>query len=279
MIYIKNLIEEYYNIKVIKIDNCGEFYILNNIYYLYIVKNIDDANKQLSATSYIDYFYVPVFNKFNNIYLFYNNEIYILFKCSNILFNKSFLIDNELLLNGNCILDWKKAWKIKSDYINNFFKINNINNKYINSSIDYYLGLAESAIMLLDNYNNYYGRCSVCYICYDNKDFCNPLNTKIDLFERNVAEYLKILFYDSSYNFDYIDLLLYECSSYCNYNLVLARMIYPSNYFYSLEEFFTSNNQQLLHKIISMNSLYEKYIMGVYNIMCKYQNIKKISFT
>ena len=224
------------------------------------------------------FFYKPILNINNSIFSFYDNSYYILFISSNCSFKRDYLINGRLFLSYTYKLDWKRLWARKVDYICNYYDNNKSSYIYLNDSFDYFISLAECSIFLLNSFEDYIGNASLCYLIYNYFDFQNPLNIKIDLSERNFSEFLRMLFYNNEIDYKFIDSILMYYSGIYNYNLVLIRLLFPSNYFYSLEMYFVNNDSHLLLDIISKISLFEEYVINIYNLMSKYQKIKKISF-
>ena len=152
-------------------------------------------------------------------------------------------------------------WIEKSDFIERYYET--IKGKYenIDESIDYYMGMLELSILLLNKYQNYH---EIGYLEHKkiNKDSLNnPLNIKIDVKERDFAEYLKYLFFSNQYkSINISDLIINNKNNY-NFNLVISRIIYPNYYFDIVDEILLEKeNQRALLKIISRNKEYEKYI-------------------
>lgn len=127
--------------------------------------------------------------------------------------------------------------------------------KIIDDSIDYYMVMAESSIYYLKKYDNYYDKCFVQYSMFLEEEF----RVKEDIKERNFAEYLRYLFYNE-YNIDYIYKLIDRCNGIFNFDIVIARLLFPSYYFYYLEKGINNNSFDGLKRVIDKTSEYEKYL-------------------
>lgn len=152
-------------------------------------------------------------------------------------------------------------WIEKSDFIERYYET--IKGKYenIDESIDYYMGMLELSILLLNKYQNYHEIGYLEHKKINNDSLNNPLNIKIDVKERDFAEYLKYLFFSNQYKSININDLIINNKDNYNFNLVISRIIYPNYYFDIVDEILLEKeNQRALLKIISRNKEYEKYI-------------------
>ncbi len=135
--------------------------------------------------------------------------------------------------------NWALLWSQKIDYIEtqlSEIKVDNI----IKKSIDYYIGLAESAIYYVNTINSLYKDevlkpvLAHKRIYYPNTklNYLNPISFIVDIEQRDVAEYLKSMFWAKE---DAISELSYYLQSKkltpYSYNLLFARLLYPSYYF------------------------------------------------
>ena len=181
-----------------------------------------------------------------------------------------FDILNPIKLYKKKKLNWFELWTVKSDYINNYY--NNIKGLYsiIDESIDYYMAMLEMGIFYLKNYSNYF---DYLYIQH-NIILDNEMSIKEDIKERDFAEYLKYLFYEN-YDIKYVDKLIEEGRNF-NYNLVLARLLYPSYYLFYLDRVIIDKKDlDELKNIVDKHIEYEKYIKYIVDEMNKYL-VKKI---
>lgn len=279
VIFINHFLYKFYNIdNFILIEKNYEFIKIsfnNDIYYLYLIDDISFIREQFNNCKSLSYFNCFIYNTFNSLYCEYNGSLYVLLKQSHCKFNLNNLYNGNLLFNNySSTFDWYFLWCKKINNIVSFYKTksNRIDN-YILSSIDYYIGLGEMAISLLGTLKPFISKLSISYINYDISLFSNPLNTKIDIAERNFAEYLRIIFYSGEYlNIDFSNLFSKYCNMY-NFSLVLIRLIFPHNYFYLIEKlyYFNENVNDDIKKIINKVDDFEKYIKFLYLEMKKFQ--------
>ena len=191
---------------------------------------------------------------------------------ANIKFIRAFL-DSELnILKRN---DWGRLWSIKIDYFE--YQLSHINSSYpiLNSSINYYIGLAENAISYFNmlNLDNVPLYISHRRISQDN--IYNPLELVIDYKVRDIAEYIKYYFFHNQ-------MTIYDIKNYLNrlnldnidYILLYVRLLYPSFYFDMYEEIINDNRKEDdINKIISLSSSYEELLYEIYILFRRRINI------
>lgn len=257
VIMIINLIAFLYDIKVEIVRKKGESYIfmfkndfyifqkcfINNDYLTYIYNFIENSNVP---------FHKIIKNRHNKYVSTYNNENYILMV---IKFNTNRLLVIEDILNscryhvsyvrkGN--FNWPKLWKNKIDQVEYFITSSKLKiDIYTMAIINYYLGLAELAISLIDSIQVDYFPLSICHIripqnC-DLYDYYSVTNLVFDHMGRDVGEYLK----NYIYNDNKINLESLKAVNGLDINdryLVLSRVLFPS-YFFDLFDDYVVNNK------------------------------------
>ncbi len=277
--YLINIDEYFYKNNYIFYKN------RNNYYFISEVKN----KKNLYKLYYYfinGYFYKIIFNKKGKFISTYQNKDYILLKYIKYNFKLEDLIyKNKLALsNKKKLLTWRNIWIDRSNYIEE--KYQKIINKYniIDESIDYFYGLLEAAIYLLRDYQKYYDYLYLQHILINYFDYFNPCNIKLDVKERDFSNYLKYLFFSNKYKDIYIDKIIIKNLNNYNFNLILARLIYPDYYFNLLDELidnnyiFNNNIFDEIKNIILLVDDYELYISNIYRVLLENKVIKKVDF-
>ena len=277
--YLINIDEYFYKNNYIFYKN------KNNYYFISEVKN----KKNLYKLYYYfinGYFYKIIFNKKGKFISTYQNKDYILLKYIKYNFKLEDLIyKNKLALsNKKKLLTWRNIWIDRSNYIEE--KYQKIINKYniIDESIDYFYGLLEAAIYLLRDYQKYYDYLYLQHIFINYFDYYNPCNIKLDVKERDFSNYLKYLFFSNKYKDIYIDKIIIKNLDNYNFNLILARLIYPNYYFNLLDELidnnyiFNNNIFDEIKNIILLVDDYELYISNIYRVLLENKVIKKVDF-
>ena len=173
-----------------------------------------------------------------------------------------FYILNPKRLNKIKKLDWYDLWIKKSNYIINYYE--SIKGKYsiIDESINYYMVMLDMSIIYLKGYSDYYDYVYIQHgIILGNDKYI-----KEDIKERDFAEYLKYLFYNN-YDIEKVYNLIRRGKDF-NYNLVVARLLYPSYYLFYLDEFIINHvdYDNLLH-VVNMASEYEIYVKNIVSEM------------
>lgn len=171
-------------------------------------------------------------------------------------------------------LNWKDLWIKKSDYIQGYYLKIKGKYKIVDESINYYITMIEMAIYYLKDYDNYYDYFYKQHIIVFDGLFFDKNYFKEDVKERDFAEYLKYLFVKGNYDLNDIYNLLEKGRKF-NYDLVVARLLFPSYYIFYLEKFLLYHQDSELVNIISRSSEYEEYIKKIVNKINEFK-VKKI---
>ena len=277
---MKNTINYYYNLNINNIhqkDKNYYFNINNKNYLLLKCDNIEELDDIYKLDSYLIQI-LPVHKIILNI----NNEIITKINDNNYLLLQLY-IDNKVDLNKIIELNninipdyfsklrrdnWSLLWTNKIDYLE--YQLSQIGRKYpiIRDSFNYYIGLAENAIILVNNTDkrNIVLGLSHRRISSNFFDLYNPLNIVIDIRIRDVCEYFKYCFFDN------IDISR-ELELFLNYNnldinegkLFLARMLFPTYYFDLYEKVINNEiDESEIKKIIVKADSYEKILKQIY---------------
>lgn len=236
----------------------------------------------------------------NNSYLTKINEYdYILFAVSNIneeydIFDMIKISDKLVLNNSKSSLyrnNWGTLWSEKVDYFEYQVRELAINKDVVKNSFSYYIGLAENAISYVNNTNFKYKNVLDYRIVLSHRrvyfpnyklNYLNPLSFIFDLEVRDIAEYLKSMFFNK--NEEYV---LEELSSYLKvrrlsiyeYQMLFARLLYPTYYFDNYEAVMNKNvDEEVLVKIIKKCNDYEIFLKKAYLEISRYAKIDKIDW-
>lgn len=283
---MNNIINYYYGINVFDIYKYMDKYVFNynGIKYYFVkydrarndIKGILDVCVELKKRNILTNDLVC--NKFNNYITPYKNELYVLIrqniKKSNININDIFYIQNNTLnmlvdksiIRTNCI----KLWEEKLDFYEK--KSLELSGRYslIKRTIDYYIGLGENAIVYLINNNVRISKMVLSHRRLDNMndsfDFYNPLNYIFDVKSRDIADYIKILFfYDQASEDLIISFFKYLNFSREEYILLIARLLYPTYYFDLIDKvIFFNEDDEILKNIINKSQSYIKMIKKLF---------------
>lgn len=286
---MKNLINYFYGIQINeykKKDN--SFYFLNNNNEFEFVEFYGDLNNIINLFSYLKQYNREVdeiiLNNKNSFITNYQNKSYMLLrKINNNRLNIDFddirYYDVNTYINGK--INWKNLWKEKIDYYEFQLNETGINYSLLKETFSYYVGLSEVAINLL----NYVDLNSVnMYISHkrlDNKsDLFNPLNIILDSKSRDMAEYIKKIFFEDKISKVDIRATLDEVFFTNNEAILfLSRLLYPSYYFDMYEKLYNKKDSvESLKKLTKKNTEYEVFLKKIYINLKQRYDIPQIEF-
>lgn len=223
---------------------------------------------------------------------------YILFVVSNL--NEEYDIFDMVKISGKLVLNnnksnlyrnnWGTLWSEKIDYFEYQVRELSIEKDVVKNSFSYYVGMAENAISYVNNTNMKYGgdvyRIVLSHrrVFYPNYklNYLNPLSFVFDLEVRDIAEYLKAMFFQKDISF-----CLDELSSYLKirhlslyeYQMLYARLLYPTYYFDVYEGVMNKNgDEEQLVNIIKKCDSYEEFLKKAYLEISKYAKIDKVEW-
>jgi len=202
-------------------------------------------------------------------------------------------ITSKLRLNTNNSKlyrnNWGELWSKKIDYFE--FQIKEIgkDKKIIIDSFGYYIGIAENAISYVNKINKVIGISEQDHVTLSHRrifypntslNFFNPLSFIFDIEVRDVAEFLKIEFFNGEDSLlDLITYLKIKRLTPYSYHMLYARLLYPSYYFDIYEDVMNNNgDEERLVKIISKVDDYECFLSKAYEEINKYTHLEKIDW-
>lgn len=300
---MKNVIKYFYNIELENLrmidDNYyfiynGKKFILhqvNNIYFNHDL--INNLNSLLIKNN--NNFFQIILNKDHNIITIHENNKYILM-LENFSNDREFdyldILETNIKvenINSSSLNNWDKLWQTKVDYFEMF--VENNMNKYpqLNDYYNYFIGMAENAITYYKEAielkrTSIYDKPVISHnrieITYTFKDLYNPIYLMIDHPSRDLAEYLKMLFWNKKNNYNIVHKCLKNAKlSDFGVYILFARMLYPSFFFDEFEDLI--NNQTEIKKvflIINRMVEYEQYLLQIYTILNQNYNLSKIEW-
>ena len=295
---MKNAINYYYQLYPLDIHQKDKKFIfsIDDTEYV-LIPYIDDA-KRIGRIEYIlkilDYNQIKynqiIKNTANTIVTYISNIPYVLIKINinnqnNVIISDIIEFQNymtSVLTEKIDINNLSSLWMDKVDYFE--YQVSQFGIKFpiIRHSFNYFIGLAENAIMVINSISKkeIVGTISHFRVSVSEKitDLYNPLNFVIDSKIRDISEYLKgkMFSYDISSEFSYYFNLKYFSND--EIILFLARMLYPTYYFDVCENSIEANNEDPLKIIVSKVSLYEQNIKYIYNYLRKMFQIPEIGW-
>lgn len=304
---MKETLEYYYNLNIdnleeldgkyhFKIENQDFFFVFYNRGLEELEDIIEVCNEMFLKGINVH----EVIRNRNNSFLTKVNEYnYILFRVNNLSEEYDIFdmvnISNKLILNNNKSSlyrnNWGSLWSDKIDFFEYQVRELGIEKNVVKSSFSYYVGLAENAISYVNNVVLKYGGVSSGRIVLSHRrvffpnyrlNYMNPLSFVFDLEVRDVAEYLKSMFFKKD-----IEYCLDELKSYLSirklniyeYHMFYARLLYPSYYFDVYDSVMNKNvNEEELVKIVKRSNDYEKFLKITYLEISKYVRLDKIDW-
>jgi spore coat protein YutH len=303
---MKQFLKYYYDIYIDKInqkDNIYYFYKDNSLFcILNNYRSNDEINDILQVSFEILKNGFPVseiiLNKYNQVNSIYENNNYVLLKINcntlaDINLNDILKINDKLFLNKDkkdlYRNNWANLWEQKIDYFEYQIKELGRSKTIVLNSFSYYIGLAENAISIanisnIKNQENQIDKIVLSHrrINYPNMeyDYYNPLNFIFDLEVRDVAGYLKSMFFYTDREKTLKEFKEYlKKSNISNYeaNMLFARLLYPSYYFDVYEKVIEDLKEESeLLDIISRVDEYELFLKDIYYELSKKYNIEQV---
>ena len=300
---MKNVIKYFYNIELENIrmidDNYyfiynGKKFVLYRVNNMYLNHDLINKLNSLLVKNNNNFFQI-ILNKDNSIITMHENNKYILM-LENFSNDREFdyldILETNIKVentNSSGLNTWDKLWQTKVDYFE-MFVANNMN-KYpqLNDYYNYFIGMAENAIiyykeaMILKRTTTYdesvisHNRIEIAYTF---KDLYNPFRLMIDHPSRDLAEYLKMLFWSKKNNYNIVHKCLKNAKlSDFGASILFARMIYPSFFFDEFENLINKQTEiKKIFLIINRMSEYEQYLVQIYTILNQDYTLSKIKW-
>lgn len=302
---MKEYIYYYYNLDIENIEDNNSYYSFfyqGNPYYLVFFNRTKEELADLIKVSFElkqkgIFAHDIIFNKELLPLSKIGDYNYILFKINGNKDEEFDILDinnlnQKLILGINASKlyrnNWGELWSKKIDYLEIQLSEIGKDKSLILNSFSYYIGLAENAISYVNRTNEVFKNDSFKVtlshrrIFYPNikLNYLNPLSFIFDIEVRDIAEYLKEMFFKDKNA--YIELVTYlkvsKLSNY-SYHMLFARLLYPSYYFDIYDEIMNNNIQEdKLMSIVSKVEEYEDFLYKAYLEINKYTNLDKIDW-
>ncbi len=286
---MENIINFYYNLFPDKVQKMyGGFYFeINDLKFIIIElfqpsKSILEIYDKLMLNHINNY--IIISNKDNSPVTTIEEKEYILFQI-NCDHQKILLFYEQLYIPAENVINWSKLWSERINYYE--IQINELaqDKKIVLQSIYYYIGLAENAIYIAGK-NEQESNNEMLIQHYRMNvpirwgDYFNPANMVIDVYIRDIAEYIKSSYFcenkDDNFYIEYINSFNYNEKT---ANLLLARLLYPCYYFDIFDEIILNDrDEEELIPVITQSKNYEKLLVKIYNELQKKYPIININW-
>ena len=276
---MKDILRYYYQIIIDdkSIEDKNYFSYNNHLFSLYkYERNIEEINSLVTLNNYLLRNNVRInqiiFNINNEPLTYYENNYYVLIKVDYRFSDNYFkFIESPIDKSYDNLKrhNWGYLWSSKIDYVE--YQMDHFKNKYplLLESINYYIGLAENAIMYfnmlkLDNVSLYINHRRVREI-----DLYNPTELVIDYKVRDICGYLKRMFFNKKMTIcDIKKYLLSLNLENIDYILLYTRMLFPTYYFDIYDRIINDKiDEKEILKITSRIDEYEELLYEIYLII------------
>lgn len=282
----------FYDIELSKQKDIYFFRYKKDLYSFEKISDIFQFNEILDVLQKISLkkYFAVIPNIYNQVLTCINGEYYALFLRKNF----SFLLLEEIVYISQIPLDklnhlnktsWDILWSKKIDYYE--YQKQSVSELYpmINESFYFYVGMAENAISYV-KYNFQYEKSNShlsFYLCHKRIDLNNlfhPKNFIIDYYSREIAEYIKYLFFSNKYkDKNFYNFFKSFYFSYNDYILIYARLLFPSYYFDVYEDIVNNKLQEKKLKLIIFKIReYNIFLNYIHTIICKFVEIPSVEW-
>lgn len=248
---MKNVVNYYYNLFPNDVHQKDKkfFFKIDNIEYVLMQfqSNLDRIEKMEYILNRLNYYCISynqiIKNNANNVLTYVSNIPYILIRIN--ISNKDNIILSDItnfynytkgVITDKIDLEsLSRVWMDKVDYFE--YQVSQFGIKFpiIRHSFNYFIGMAENAISILNNIlkKEIVGTISHFRVSanYKMSDLYNPLNFVIDSRIRDICEYFKEKMFFSNVYDEFIYYFKYNYFSNDEVILFLARLLFPTYYF------------------------------------------------
>ena len=294
---MNNFIEYFYGINVDKILYHDNYYSFIYNGYTYKLYSYNDSYERIKVMYEINKILVnntlmseTVVNRNNDIISNYNGSNYILLKLfvnvDKVITLEEISVLSKAIHNKKINSSWGMLWSNKIDYLEALINENGKKYPLIVDSFNYFVGMCENAISYFNTINidnDYKYVISHRIIKFDDtiEALYNPMNIIFDYRVRDVAEYLKISFFNNNYNIfnELVNYLNKNYLSLTEIKLLVSRLLYPSFYFEMYEDILINEKEEkILINIISRLDDYEKYLFNIISLFKNYYDIEEVKW-
>lgn len=303
---MNDTIRYYYNIEIDDLENLdGKYhfkYENQDFFFVYYNRGVEELEDLINVGNEMRLKGINVHSLILNINKSYLTKVgeynYILFSVSNLEEEYDIFeivkIQKKLVLNNKRSNlyrnNWAYLWSEKVDYFEYQVRELGLEKSIIKDSFSYYIGLAENAISYVNNAEFKYGGLNALVtlshrrIFYPNikLNYMNPLSFIFDLRVRDIAEYLKAIFFKKGLEYTMDELRSYlriEYLSIYELEMFYARLLYPTYYFDIYDDIMNKDgNEEVLVDIIKKIKDYELFLKEAYLEVSKYAKIDKINW-
>lgn len=274
---MKNAIRYYYHLEVSNINYQSHRYQFDSYSLVEIERPVDFNLYQYLVDNHYP-IYSIIRNKNGEYITNIDGKEYLLLY-TNYSTQVSFqLLENfQIPIYQQDIMPWHELWMQKVDFYEKH--VQTVNSSKIKESFFYYVGMAENAISFYQLIKKEFP----LYISHgrmnNDFDFWNPTNFVVDYKARDIAGYVKKLFFED--NLEIYDLYLYFYKTNFqgqDYLLFYARMLYPSFYFDCYDKIVKGESDNCLDIYLAKVEAYELLLKEFYYYFSRFVFLPKIDW-
>ncbi len=263
----------YYDLIIEKIVYVNNRYYIKTIDDNYILKKVDGNANLLNYIQELEnslikykYFFSVVFNKSGFPISMINNDYYMLLETKDefdgniCIFDikNTYYVDNYNLINRLNHFDWISLWEKKIDYYENWLLTKKEQFIDMLPLFNYYIGIGEMAIaflkMALKEKNNFNDSLVFMHnrVKMDTKvsDYYDPTLLIVDHKSRDIAEYIKDMFYNNMLDYDMIrNYFTKNYFSDVDKKILYSRILFPTFFFDNIEQSCDSNKKSYIENV------------------------------
>lgn len=294
---MKNVLLYNYNLEPESLEKVGEydvcFYLDYEKYYFVVfdrpLENLEEI--AIIANSPNNNFHKIIKNKFDSLTTPYMGRNFVLLKINGPENNEIDILDiikdtvnYENDKSSLLRTDWGNLWSTKVDYLEYQISELGTTHKVARHSFSYYVGLAENAIEYFNLLKPERLSTVVSHRRIRNpfrsREYYDPLDIVIDYIPRDYSSYFKMKFFEDADIIREVKILVDKnILSPLEYNLLFARLLYPSYYFDDLQRVLEKDaSDDILLKYIERVDKYEDFLRNVYDIFRTRSSMLKIDW-
>ncbi len=288
---MKNFIKANYNIypsKIFKNGNKYFFFSGNEKIFIIKLNKSNNINEKINISNRLYGLGIPV-----STFLLNNKKEYVCKKDDYyiMLLKYNDITDNQIYLED--IYKYDKAfndinkfniiqyWEETIDSIE--MELTEYNKEYplLQQSIDYFIGLSENAIELLNHIN--YSNNSLGHLInideYNRENYSNPLNIIKTNKMYDISQYYKYHFYNNSINYDELYVILNNIKDTSDLIFFYASMLFQENYFNCVKEIILNKKKEEdLYRYINNIKNYKELLKYIKSILHNISHINDIEW-
>ncbi len=304
---MKELLKNFYNVYDVEIieNNSYSYFLYQNRKYFLVpyIRSDEELKELVLLNEELIQKGIPtsrfVLNNQKSYSTFYNQKKYVLLEIQSTNLEEYNVLDmigfaDRLVIHSKKSVlyrnKWAELWSAKADYFEYQIRQLGKDKSIILNSFSYYIGLLENAIAYVNTTTKNHQISIQERVTLQRKrvvfpnvaiNYFNPIHYVIDIEVRDIASYFKSLFFNS-YEDLFIEIHAYlkrrKLSIY-GYQLLFARLMYPSFYFDLYEKIMEGElEENVLIPIINKVEDYEWFLKDMYSILSSYAPIERVDW-